>query len=96
MIDHLPVNSVVCINPPFTEAYLADVMARLAELKLRFRLRMAVPILEAPWRKKLHSASAQRELYRPNISIYIYIYSCSFSYITISLIFRLISFNLAD
>ena len=30
---------MVCINPPFTEAYLADVMARLAELKLRFRLR---------------------------------------------------------
>ena len=57
VIDQLPVNSVVCINPPFTEAYLADVMARLAELKLRFRLRMAVPILEAPWRKKLHSAS---------------------------------------
>lgn len=56
VIDHLPVNSVVCINPPFTEAYLADVMARLAELKLRFRLRMAVPILEAPWRKKLHSS----------------------------------------
>ena len=38
------------------EAYLADVMARLAELKLRFRLRMAIPILEAPWRKKLHSS----------------------------------------
>ncbi|CAK9061568.1 DNA-directed RNA polymerase IV subunit 1 (DNA-directed RNA polymerase D subunit 1) (AtNRPD1a) (Nuclear RNA polymerase D 1a) (Protein RNA-DIRECTED DNA METHYLATION DEFECTIVE 3) (Protein SILENCING DEFECTIVE 4) (Protein SILENCING MOVEMENT DEFICIENT 2) (RNA polymerase IV subunit 1a) (POL IV 1a) [Durusdinium trenchii] len=56
VIDHLPVDSVVCINPPFTEAYLADVMARLAELKLRFRLRMAVPILEAPWRKKLHSS----------------------------------------
>ena len=31
-------------------------MARLAELKLRFRLRMAIPILEAPWRKKLHSS----------------------------------------
>ena len=30
---------VVCINPPFTEAYLADVMSRLPELKLRFRLR---------------------------------------------------------
>jgi len=56
VIDYLPVNSVVCINPPFTEAYLADVMARLAELKLRFRLRIAVPILEAPWRKKLHSS----------------------------------------
>lgn len=56
VIDHLPVDSVVCINPPFTEAYLADVMARLAELKLRFRLRMAIPILEAPWRKKLHSS----------------------------------------
>jgi len=56
VIDYLPVNSVVCINPPFTEAYLADVMARLGELKLRFRLRIAVPILEAPWRKKLHSS----------------------------------------
>ena len=56
VIDYLPVDSVVCINPPFTEAYLADVMARLAELKLRFRLRIAVPILEAPWRKKLQSS----------------------------------------
>ena len=43
-------------DPGHQEAYLADVMARLAELKLRFRLRMAVPILEAPWRKKLHSS----------------------------------------
>ena len=28
-------------------------MARLHELKLRFRLRIAVPILEAPWRRSL-------------------------------------------
>lgn len=56
VLEHLPVNSVLCINPPFTEAYLADVMARLPELKLRFRLRIAVPILEAPWRKKLQTA----------------------------------------
>jgi len=55
VVDHLPTNAVVCINPPFTEAYLADVMSRLPELKLRFRLRIAVPILEAPWRKKLQS-----------------------------------------
>lgn len=62
VIDFLPVNSVVCINPPFTEAYLADVMARLAELKLRFLLRIAVPILEVPWRKKLQSSLPSPQL----------------------------------
>uniref|UniRef100_A0A7S0BC65 PCIF1 WW domain-containing protein n=1 Tax=Pyrodinium bahamense TaxID=73915 RepID=A0A7S0BC65_9DINO len=36
VLSFLPVNSIVCVNPPFTEAYLADVMARLSELKLRF------------------------------------------------------------
>jgi hypothetical protein len=39
---------VLCINPPFTEAYLADVMARLPELKLRFRLRRSVNV-GFPW-----------------------------------------------
>lgn len=53
VLEHLQADSVVCVNPPFTEAYLADVMARLHELKLRFRLRIAVPILEAPWRRSL-------------------------------------------
>ncbi|CAE8600007.1 unnamed protein product, partial [Polarella glacialis] len=43
-------------------AYLADVMARLAELKLRFRLRIAVPILDVPWRKKLQSALPSPQL----------------------------------
>jgi len=56
VLSFLPVNSVVAVNPPFTEAYLADVMARLAELKLRFRLRIAIPIQEMPWRKKLQSS----------------------------------------
>merc|ERR1712107_900992 len=45
-------------------AYLADVMARLAELKLRFRLRIAIPIQEMPWRKKLHSSLPSAELLR--------------------------------
>jgi len=62
VLQFLPVNSVVCVNPPFTEAYLADVMARLAELKLRFRLRIAIPIQEMPWRKKLHSSLPSAEL----------------------------------
>lgn len=60
----LPVDAIVCVNPPFTEAYLADVMARLAELKLRFRLRLAVPILDVPWRKKLQSALPSATLLR--------------------------------
>lgn len=64
VLQFLPVNSIVCVNPPFTEAYLADVMARLAELKLRFRLRIAVPIQEMPWRKKLHSSLPSAELLR--------------------------------
>lgn len=64
VLSLLPVNSVVCVNPPFTEAYLADVMDRLAELKVRFRLRIAVPILEAPWRKKLQSALPSAQLLR--------------------------------
>jgi hypothetical protein len=44
VLSVLPVDACVCVNPPFTEAYLADVMARLGELKLRFRIRLAVPI----------------------------------------------------
>lgn len=62
VLQFLPVNSVVCVNPPFTDAYLADVMARLAELKLRFRLRIAIPIQEMPWRKKLNSSLPAAEL----------------------------------
>lgn len=53
VLGYLPVNAVVCVNPPFTEAYLANVMGRLRELKKHFRLRMAMPIHEAPWRGKL-------------------------------------------
>mmetsp|Transcript_62204 Transcript_62204/g.161342 ORF Transcript_62204/g.161342 Transcript_62204/m.161342 type:complete len:460 (-) Transcript_62204:1018-2397(-) len=64
VLQYLPVNSIVCVNPPFTEAYLSDVMARLAELKLRFRLRIAIPIQEMPWRKKLHSSLPSAELLR--------------------------------
>lgn len=62
VLSFLPVNSVVCVNPPFTEAYLSDVMARLAELKLRFRLRIAVPIQDASWRKKLLSSLPSAQL----------------------------------
>jgi len=64
VLQFLPVNSVVCVNPPFTEAYLADVMGRLAELKLRFRLRIAIPIQETAWRKKLHTSLPAAELLR--------------------------------
>lgn len=56
VLKELPIDAVVCVNPPFTEAYLADVMERLAELKLRFRLRFAFPIKEASWRRKLQRA----------------------------------------
>lgn len=62
VLNVLPVNSVLCVNPPFTEAYLADVMARLAELKLRFRLRIAMPIHDMPWRKKLVEALPSPQL----------------------------------
>lgn len=62
VLSILPVDSVVCVNPPFTEAYLADVMGKLAELKLRFRLRLAVPIQEVPWRKKLLNSLPSAEL----------------------------------
>lgn len=62
VLNVLPANSVICVNPPFTEAYLADVMGRLAELKLRFRLRVAVPIQEVPWRKKLLSSLPSAQL----------------------------------
>lgn len=58
----LPTNAVVCVNPPFTELYLGDVMARLGELKLRFRLRLAVPVQDASWRKKLVKALPSAKL----------------------------------
>ncbi|CAK0878771.1 unnamed protein product, partial [Prorocentrum cordatum] len=44
VVKEIPMTSVVCVNPPFTEEYLSDVMERLAELKLRFRLRISIPI----------------------------------------------------
>lgn len=62
VIEDIRVGSVVCVNPPFTDAYLSDVMERLAELKLRFRLRFAVPIQEATWRKKLQKSFPHAEL----------------------------------
>merc|ERR1719254_65694 len=37
-------------------------MERLAELKLRFRLRFAVPIQEASWRKKLQKVFPSAQL----------------------------------
>lgn len=54
VIQTLPHDAIVCVNPPFTELYLDDVMGRLAELKIRFRLRLAIPIRDAHWRGKLN------------------------------------------
>mmetsp|Transcript_57494 Transcript_57494/g.136763 ORF Transcript_57494/g.136763 Transcript_57494/m.136763 type:complete len:611 (-) Transcript_57494:126-1958(-) len=62
VISYIPYNSIVCVNPPFTDNYLADVMQRLPQLKLRFRLRIAVPIQEAHWRKKLFSLMPSAQL----------------------------------
>eukprot|EP00401_Gymnodinium_catenatum_P004824 CAMPEP_0117548600 /NCGR_PEP_ID=MMETSP0784-20121206/47733_1 /TAXON_ID=39447 /ORGANISM="" /LENGTH=562 /DNA_ID=CAMNT_0005345561 /DNA_START=59 /DNA_END=1747 /DNA_ORIENTATION=- len=62
VLSDLEVDSVVCVNPPFTDAYLSDVMERLAELKLRFRLRFAMPIQEAAWRKKLQKVFPSAQL----------------------------------
>mmetsp|Transcript_27760 Transcript_27760/g.64135 ORF Transcript_27760/g.64135 Transcript_27760/m.64135 type:complete len:589 (-) Transcript_27760:184-1950(-) len=62
VISYIPYNSVVCVNPPFTDNYLADVMERLPQLKLRFRLRIAVPIQEAHWRKRLFALMPSAQL----------------------------------
>mmetsp|Transcript_150514 Transcript_150514/g.288438 ORF Transcript_150514/g.288438 Transcript_150514/m.288438 type:complete len:469 (-) Transcript_150514:11-1417(-) len=62
VLQTLEIDTIVCVNPPFTEAYLNDVMSRLAELKLRFRLRLAVPILDVPWRKKLQNSLPSAQL----------------------------------
>merc|ERR1711933_522324 len=64
VLSLMPDNSVVCVNPPFTEAYLADVMSRLVELKRRFRLRIAIPIRECPWRNSLQSSFPSAHLLR--------------------------------
>lgn len=64
VIQTFPPDSIVSVNPPFTEAYLEDVMMRLAELKLRFRLRLAMPIRDAPWRKKLQNSLPDAQLLR--------------------------------
>eukprot|EP00929_Paragymnodinium_shiwhaense_P003939 TRINITY_DN10465_c0_g1_i9.p1 TRINITY_DN10465_c0_g1~~TRINITY_DN10465_c0_g1_i9.p1 ORF type:complete len:708 (+),score=61.71 TRINITY_DN10465_c0_g1_i9:266-2389(+) len=55
VLQNLPANSIVCINPPFTDAYLEDVMRRVPDMKKRFRVRIAMPILEKSWRNKLMS-----------------------------------------
>merc|ERR1712232_1044422 len=62
VLSSLPVNSVVCVNPPFTEAYLADVMSRLSELKLRYRLKISIPIQDFSWRKTLQKALPSAQL----------------------------------
>mmetsp|Transcript_13003 Transcript_13003/g.23974 ORF Transcript_13003/g.23974 Transcript_13003/m.23974 type:complete len:356 (+) Transcript_13003:134-1201(+) len=53
VLHELPVGSIVCANPPFTDTYLSDFADRLGELKARFRLKLSVPVREAPWREKL-------------------------------------------
>lgn len=50
VIDNLPKGAIVEINPPFTDAVLEDVMKRLEELKAQFRLQIAIPIWDKPWR----------------------------------------------
>mmetsp|Transcript_18380 Transcript_18380/g.50435 ORF Transcript_18380/g.50435 Transcript_18380/m.50435 type:complete len:764 (+) Transcript_18380:316-2607(+) len=64
VLSILPGNAIVCVNPPFTDAYLEDVMARIADLKQRFRLRVAMPIQEAAWRKKLQTSLPSAQLLR--------------------------------
>jgi len=54
VISSLPENSIVEINPPFTDVFLADVMSRVEELKLKFRVKIAVPIKDTPWRKTMN------------------------------------------
>eukprot|EP00927_Polykrikos_kofoidii_P085235 TRINITY_DN920_c0_g1_i1.p1 TRINITY_DN920_c0_g1~~TRINITY_DN920_c0_g1_i1.p1 ORF type:complete len:917 (-),score=149.72 TRINITY_DN920_c0_g1_i1:137-2887(-) len=62
VLSVIPPDSIVCVNPPFTDAYLEDVMARISDLKSRFRLRVAVPIQEASWRKHLQSSLPSAQL----------------------------------
>eukprot|EP00747_Dinoflagellata_sp_TGD_P052107 gnl/TRDRNA2_/TRDRNA2_147722_c0_seq1.p1 gnl/TRDRNA2_/TRDRNA2_147722_c0~~gnl/TRDRNA2_/TRDRNA2_147722_c0_seq1.p1 ORF type:complete len:478 (-),score=69.13 gnl/TRDRNA2_/TRDRNA2_147722_c0_seq1:359-1762(-) len=62
VLAKIPKDAVVCANPPFTDKYLADVMARIPEMKQRFRLRLAIPVLEAPWRKSLRELFPGAEL----------------------------------
>lgn len=62
VLSILPSHSVICVNPPFTEAYLEDVMMRLGDLKHRFRLRLAVPILDTAWRAKLRNSLPTAQL----------------------------------
>jgi len=62
VLRELPMNASLCVNPPFTEAYLDDVMSRVDEMKMRFRLRISIPIQDMPWRKKLYSVFPNAEL----------------------------------
>merc|ERR1740121_202188 len=64
VLSCLPEDSVVCVNPPFTDAYLADVMSRLEEFKWRFRLRIAIPIQDMPWRSKLYESLPRAQVLR--------------------------------
>jgi hypothetical protein len=62
VMEVIPTGAIVCINPPFTEAYLNNVMERLAVFKLKFRCRIAVPIWDTPWRKRLQGAMPGAQL----------------------------------
>lgn len=65
VMQRLPVDAVVCVNPPFTRAYLADVMERLPGMKSRFRLRVVMPIkdVDASWRKRLFDELPSAQLF---------------------------------
>lgn len=64
VIPDIPVGSIVCVNPPFTNMYLSDVAEHLPELKERFRLRCSVPVREAPWRQTLHDMLPSAQVLR--------------------------------
>lgn len=56
VLSKIPVNVVVSINPPFSDAYLDHVMGQtLDDMVARFkRVCLTVPVREAPWRHRLH------------------------------------------
>ena len=61
-ILEMPDNSIVGVSPPYTDAYLADVMERLPQMKVRFQLRTVIQLRSAPWRESVASLLPSAQL----------------------------------
>mmetsp|Transcript_48449 Transcript_48449/g.85419 ORF Transcript_48449/g.85419 Transcript_48449/m.85419 type:complete len:708 (-) Transcript_48449:56-2179(-) len=55
VLSQLSSNTILCVNPPFTLGYITDVILRLQKMKSEFRLHIAMPIKQVPFKRELYA-----------------------------------------